>query len=275
MASGNEKSPLVIKVGGALLKSTESLDLFFTALRRALASSPRKTVIVHGGGCFVDNLMKLLGRATVKKHGLRVTPEEDIPYIAGALAGTANKILMARAVASGFSPVGLSLSDGGLCEIAESGMDLGSVGDAAPGNPGLLSLILNSSDCLPLISSIGITPDGRLMNVNADDAAMAVAEMLSADLALLSDVPGILDADGKVIPEITADGADSLVKNGVISGGMEVKVRSAFKVAESLGRPVSSSGSRSAPAVASPTIRRAVSTAASRMRTARRSSSTR
>ena len=80
------------------------------------------------------------------------------------------------------------------------------------------------------------------MNVNADDAAMAVAEMLSADLALLSDVPGILDADGKVIPEITADGADSLVKNGVISGGMEVKVRSALKVAESLGRPVSVAG---------------------------------
>ena len=176
--------------------------------------------------------MKLLGRATVKKHGLRVTPEEDIPYIAGALAGTANKILMARAVAAGFSPAGLSLSDGGLCEIAESGMDLGAVGEAAP----------NGSDCLPLISSIGITPDGRLMNVNADDAAMAVAEMLSGDLALLSDVPGILDADGKVIPEITADGADSLVKSNVISGGMEVKVRSALKVAESLGRPVSVAG---------------------------------
>ena len=63
---------------------------------------------------------------------------------------------------------------------------------ANPGNPALLNLILNGSDCLPLISSIGITPDGRLMNVNADDAAMAVAEMLSADLALLSDVPGIL-----------------------------------------------------------------------------------
>ena len=101
---------------------------------------------------------------------------------------------MARAVAAGFSPAGLSLSDGGLCEIAESGMDLGAVGEAAPGNPALLNLILNGSDCLPLISSIGITPDGRLMNVNADDAAMAVAEMLSGDLALLSDVPGILDA---------------------------------------------------------------------------------
>ena len=59
MAVINEKAPLVIKVGGALLKSTESLDLFFGALRRALSAFPRKTVIVHGGGCFVDNLMKL------------------------------------------------------------------------------------------------------------------------------------------------------------------------------------------------------------------------
>ena len=99
---------------------------------------------------------------------------------AGNMTLAVNTLILHMGILFSYFMDGLSLSDGGLCEIAESGMDLGAVGEAAPGNPALLNLILNGSDCLPLISSIGITPDGRLMNVNADDAAMAVAEMLWA-----------------------------------------------------------------------------------------------
>ena len=92
---------------------------------------------------------------------------------------------------------------------------------------------------LPVISSIGITAEGQLMNVNADQAATAIAEALGADLVMLSDVSGILDGKGQLIAEVTQAKADELIAKGVITGGMEVKVKAALHAAASLGRPIS------------------------------------
>ena len=92
---------------------------------------------------------------------------------------------------------------------------------------------------MPTISSIGITDDGKLMNVNADQAAVALAISLNADLALLSDVDGILDKDGKLIPVMTEVKAAELVADGTITGGMEVKVKAALKAAKALNKPLS------------------------------------
>jgi acetylglutamate kinase len=91
---------------------------------------------------------------------------------------------------------------------------------------------------LPVISSIGITQDGKLMNVNADQAATALAATLGADLILLSDVSGILDGQGQRIEEMTAAKAEKLIAEGVITDGMIVKVNAALDAARTLGRPV-------------------------------------
>ncbi|WP_439952018.1 amino acid kinase family protein, partial [Klebsiella pneumoniae] len=79
----------------------------------------RRIVIVHGGGYLVDDLMAKLQLKSVKKDGLRVTPYDQIPIIAGALAGTANKMLQGQAIKDGINAVGLSLADGGLCHVEE------------------------------------------------------------------------------------------------------------------------------------------------------------
>ena len=87
---------LIIKLGGALLESDEALGALFDGLTQFLEQQHRPLVLVHGGGCLVDDLLKGLGLKSTKKNGLRVTPFEQIPLIAGALAGTANKQMMAN-----------------------------------------------------------------------------------------------------------------------------------------------------------------------------------
>lgn len=168
------QAPLVIKLGGAALSCTQTLSQLFGAIAAYQKLAQRQIAIVHGGGYLVDELMAKLQLETVKKNGLRVTPYEQIPVIAGALAGTANKLLQGQAIADGLNAVGLSLADGGLCHVEEFDPELGAVGKASPGDSTLLQAVLNAG-ALPIISSIGLTEKGQMMNVNADQAAVAVA----------------------------------------------------------------------------------------------------
>lgn len=230
-------NPLIIKLGGVLLDSEEALERLFTALDVYRQEHQRPLVIVHGGGCVVDELMKQLSLPVVKKNGLRVTPADQIDIITGALAGTANKTLLAWAVKHKINAVGLSLADGGSVAVTQLDPALGHVGNAQPGSPVLLNTLLGAG-YLPVVSSIGITADGQLMNVNADQAATALAATLGADLILLSDVSGILDGKGQRIAEMTAQKAEQLIAQGIITDGMVVKVNAALDAARTLGRPV-------------------------------------
>ncbi|MFW5386315.1 acetylglutamate kinase [Yersinia sp. 1652 StPb PI] len=230
-------NPLVIKLGGVLLDSEEALERLFTALVTYREKHERPLVIMHGGGCLVDDLMKKLALPVVKKNGLRVTPADQIDIITGALAGTANKTLLSWAVKHNINAVGLCLGDGGTVSVTLLDAELGHVGNAQPGSPTLVNTLL-AADYMPIISSIGITADGQLMNVNADQAATALAATLGADLILLSDVSGILDGKGQRIAEMTAQKAEQLIAQGIITDGMVVKVNAALDAARSLGRPV-------------------------------------
>ncbi len=118
--------------------------------------------------------------------------------------------------------VGLCLGDAGLVNVTQLDEALGHVGHATPGNPALVNTLL-AAGYMPVVSSIGITDDGQLMNVNADQAATALASTLGADLVLLSDVSGILDGKGQRIAEMTADKAEQLIAQGIITDGMIVK----------------------------------------------------
>jgi acetylglutamate kinase len=226
-------TPLVIKLGGAVLNSPEALANLFDAIK---AISGQPLVLVHGGGIIVENLLAGLGLKSEKIDGLRVTPAEHIDYIVGALAGTSNKKLSAQALKAGQSAVGLCLGDAGITTVTQMDPRLGHVGSCEAGNPALLNTLLEAGH-LPVISSIGIA-DGALYNINADQAAIAIAKMLKAQLVLLSDVDGVWDANKQVIAELTPELASKLIEQGVIKDGMMVKVNAALDASAFIGQPV-------------------------------------
>ncbi len=229
--------PLVIKLGGAALSCSETLSKLFGAIAQYQAQAQRRIVIVHGGGYLVDDLMAKLQLPTVKKDGLRVTPYDQIGVIAGALAGTANKMLQGQAIKDGLNAVGLCLADGGLCTVEEFDPELGAVGKASAGDATVIQLLLDAG-VVPIISSIGLTKEGQLMNVNADQAAVSVATALNAELVLLSDVSGVLDGKGHLLAALDEQKAASLIEGKVITDGMIVKVNAALEAAKDLGRPI-------------------------------------
>lgn len=231
----NNKNILVIKVGGAFMQAEDSA----LALLKIIAQLQQSyiVVLVHGGGAMVEELLNALNLSSQKIDGLRVTPKEHMPYITGALAGTANKLLCSLAIQAGISPVGLSLLDGNMCNATVMREDLGAVGSVEVGDATLLKA-LAATHMLPIISSIGADSQGNLLNVNADQAATVIAQLLNAELILLSDVPGVLDADKKLITQLDSEKIDRLITQNVIRDGMIVKVQAALAAAESLGDSV-------------------------------------
>ncbi|MCE2594341.1 acetylglutamate kinase [Motilimonas cestriensis] len=226
--------PLLIKLGGAVLENDTALANLFDALTRYLTDNQRPLILVHGGGIVVEDVLSKMGIKSEKKNGLRITPFEQIPYVAGALAGTSNKLLMAKALQAGLSAVGLSLADGFSTKVTQLDPELGAVGQCEPNDPTLLKVLLAANQ-LPVISSIGIGEDGRLYNVNADQAAIAICELVGAELVFLSDVDGVLDGNKQLIPELNTILANELIAAGVIRDGMTVKVQAALAAADSLG----------------------------------------
>ena len=151
-------------------------------------------VLVHGGGCVVDDMLAQAGFTSEKKNGLRVTPNEQMPIISGALAGNVNKQIVATASQVGLNAVGLSLADGNMVSCTLNPNGLGAVGIPKAQHSKLLDSLLKA-DFLPVVSSIGMLAAneqqaGELVNVNADDAAVVICQLLNAQLLLLTDVNG-------------------------------------------------------------------------------------
>lgn len=229
------RSPIVIKVGGALLDDAAAMTRLFLSVKEVQKSRP--VVVVHGGGPLVETLMASLGLVSTKIDGLRVTPDEHMPYICGALAGSANKQLCAAAIASGLTPAGLSLLDGNMVVCEPLADKYGAVGAPATADATFIKSILAQS-VLPIISSIGSSAQGRLLNINADQAATVIAELLDAELLLLSNVDGVLDGNKALIGELNATRIEEYSAAGVIVDGMKVKVDAALQSANTLSRAV-------------------------------------
>ncbi|WP_417350100.1 acetylglutamate kinase [Ferrimonas sp.] len=227
---------MVIKVGGALLECDKGMTRLFDTLTK-LSAQGWQPVLVHGGGVLVEQQLSANGMVSTKHQGLRVTPEEQMPIVAGALAGIANTKLVAAAKASGLTPVGLTLGDGDMVTAQVLDPQLGFVGQVVPKSDALLSALLTCG-MLPIISSIAADDHGQLLNVNADQAATAICQLLKAPLTLLSDVSGVLDGKGQLIPELTPELAQELVRSGVIEGGMKVKVEAAQAAAQTINNKV-------------------------------------
>ncbi|WP_224798342.1 acetylglutamate kinase [Idiomarina abyssalis] len=222
----------VIKLGGSLIEQPNEIAGLF----QSLLETKDKTVIVHGGGDLAQQWLSTAGAKSEKHDGLRVSPEEHMPYIVGALAGCANKKLMSQAIAAGLKPIGLTLHEAGI-SCRKQSAELGQVGICDSFEPGLIDNLLKCG-YLPLISSIGFGQKGNWFNVNADDAAVAVAASIGADLLFLTDVEAVLDSNGKPLSHLNSNTIYELTQTGVIKDGMLVKVRGALDAAKRLRRCV-------------------------------------
>jgi len=238
-ASSNPIGPIVVKVGGAMLDDPACADPLIEALRRH--HSGPGIVLVHGGGKAVDRQLSRLGMTSERRDGIRVTPPEQMEQIAGVLAGVMNTALVGRLSARGVPAVGLTLSDGHTCIVELSkryDFDPGRVGDIVGGDPNLIRHLLGGG-FMPVLSSIGIDAQGSPLNINADDAAVAVARIVGASaLLLLTDVPGVRGPDGAIVDTLDTARAGAWIADGTISGGMTVKVRSALAAVEAAGGEV-------------------------------------
>lgn len=230
------KAPMVLKVGGALLQCEMGMARLMETAAKMIAQG-QSLIMVHGGGCLVEEQLTANGMVTEKLDGLRVTPEAQMPVIVGALAGTSNKTLQAAAIKAGVTCVGMSLADANLVTAKIKDERLGLVGEVTPNDATYLKFVL-SQGWMPIVSSIAASASGDLLNVNADQAATALAKLVTGDLVLLSDVSGVLDGKGQLIASLDQAQIHELTKQGVIEKGMKVKVEAALEVAQAMGQAV-------------------------------------
>jgi acetylglutamate kinase len=217
----------VVKLGGAVASAPQELAAVAAEVR-ALSGA---RVVVHGGGAEISAWQERLGLVVEKQGGLRVTTPESMQVTAMVLSGWVNKRVVAALIDAGELAVGLSGEDGGLLRAArKDGGRLGEVGEITEVDPRAVRALL-AAGMLPVVSPVSRGPAGAPLNVNADEAAIALANGLAATrLLLVSDVPGVL-VDGAPLPRVTAAGAADLLRDQVVTGGMAVKVQQALTAA--------------------------------------------
>ena len=222
----------VVKVGG-----NEVDDPAWVArLAREVAGHAGSVVLVHGGGKEVTALQRTLGAEPEWKDGLRITTTEGMRAVAMVLSGLVNKRIVSALLTAGADAVGISGEDGGLLRaIVARGGAMGRIGEIERVRAELLHAWL-AQGLTPVVSPVSRGRDGGALNVNADDAAAAVAgTMEAAELLFVSNVPGVL-ASGETIPEIAASDVERLIDDGTAQGGMAPKLRAAARAADRVGR---------------------------------------
>jgi acetylglutamate kinase len=221
----------VIKLGGSLLDDTQRREATLRSIAAAWASG-EEVVLVHGGGKHIDAALALRGIPKKTYAGLRVTDDETLEVVVSVLAGVVNKSLVAELTAIGVRAAGISGADAGTIFATRhepiNGVDLGHVGRVAASDKTLIQAMLNAG-ILPVISSVAQGPNGTLLNVNADTAACAIAQSLgAASLEFITDVAGLLDSAGNVVPKLTIRDAQSYLASDIVSGGMKPKLEAAL-----------------------------------------------
>jgi len=215
----------VVKIGGNELDRPE----WVAECARALAAFG-PAVIVHGGGHAVSDWSRRLGLPVEKKDGLRVTTPEIAQLVEMVLGGPMNRLLVAALRAAGLDAIGLCGVDGGLltAQPLGSGVDLGEVGEIVNVRASLLHSLLLAG-LTPVVAPVApsLTPPIRPLNVNADQAAAAIAAALGADeLLFVSDVPGVT-VDSITQPTLAAAEIEPMIEAGIATGGMAAKLRAA------------------------------------------------
>ncbi len=233
---------VVIKYGGNAmtddhLKQSFARDII---LLRLVGILP---VVVHGGGPQIESLLSKVGKKGEFIQGMRVTDNETMDIVEMVLAGQVNKEIVELINHAGGKAVGLTGQDGGLIRArkmmvkADPGsqevLDLGHVGEIESVDPAIIHSLL-ASGFVPVIAPIGSGREGETYNINADLVAGKIAEILKAEkLILMTNTPGVLDKDGRLLTGLSAREIDALFADGTISGGMLPKISSALEAARS------------------------------------------
>ena len=227
---------VVIKYGGHAMGDAHLAEQFGRdiALLKQVGVNP---VVVHGGGPQINAMLKRLAIQSSFVDGLRVTDEAMVEVVEMVLAGTVNKHVAGLINQAGALAVGICGKDGGLIKARklrrtvvdpdshiERALDLGFVGEPEHVDVRVIHA-LTGAGLIPVIAPVGIGEDGKTYNINADTVAGAVAGALGARrLLMLTDVPGVLNEEKRLIPEMSLEAVKAGVASGMISGGMIPKV---------------------------------------------------
>jgi acetylglutamate kinase len=231
---------LVVKYGGnamtdVALQKSFALDV---VLLKLVGMNP---VVVHGGGPQIETLLRRLDIKSEFVQGMRVTDEATMDVVEMVLGGEVNKEIVTLISQAGGKAVGLTGKDGGFIrarkmllpskERPAEMVDIGQVGEIVSIDPSVIDT-LEQGGFIPVVAPIGVGENGESYNINADLVAGKLAEILKAEkLLLLTNTPGVLDKDGKLLTGLTPKKIDSLVADGTLSGGMLPKISSALDAA--------------------------------------------
>ena len=222
---------VVIKYGGHAMDKPELSEAFALDLAH-LAGQGMRLVVTHGGGPQISALLTRLQIESRFVNGLRVTDEAAMQAVEMVLCGQVNKAVVNAFARHGVRAAGISGRDGGLLCARPKNPALGLVGEVVAVDPALPLCLLNAG-FVPVVAPVASGPEGEALNINADTAAGALAGALAAEyFVLISDVPGVLDADGRLIPSLDRAQIDRLQEKGVISGGMTPKVEACLNALE-------------------------------------------
>jgi acetylglutamate kinase len=245
-----DRQTVVIKYGGHAMGEEELARLFAAdaVLLKLLGLHP---VVVHGGGPQISRMLEKAGVKSTFIDGLRVTDAATMEVAEMVLSGAINKEIASWITQAGATAdvrgVGLSGKDARLITVEKATrsrkgpdadsdeiVDLGFVGDPTAVDPKLIQGLINSTDdYIPVIAPIGVDAEGETYNINADTVAGALAGALRAKrMLLLTDVAGVLDADGAIIREMNIDEAREAISGGVATGGMIPKLETAIAAVE-------------------------------------------
>ena len=232
---------IVVKYGGNAM-TDERLKASFArdvVLLKLVGMNP---VVVHGGGPQIDELLKRVGKKGEFVQGMRVTDAETMDVVEMVLGGLVNKEIVALINHHGGRAIGLTGKDGSFIrarkllvhgEGGESDLvDIGQVGEVASIDPEVIAL-LETREFIPVVAPIGVGEEGRSYNINADLVAGKLAQVLRAEkLVLLTNTPGVLDQNGKLLTGLTPKQIDELFADGTLHGGMLPKISSALDAAK-------------------------------------------
>lgn len=217
---------VVIKYGGAAMID-EELRASFAVDVVLLKHIGLRPVIVHGGGPQIGRTLERLGKKSEFVEGFRVTDDATMEVVEMVLGGRINSEIVELVHQAGGQAVGLTGSDGGLLRVrrkTRAGKDLGRVGEIVEVAPHVITAVADS-DFIPIVAPIGADETGLTYNVNADEAAGALAASLdAAKLILLTDVPGVNDSQGNLMGQVSVEEAQKHIAEGTIQGGMIPKV---------------------------------------------------
>ncbi|MBB5204556.1 acetylglutamate kinase [Inhella inkyongensis] len=238
---------IVVKYGGNAMTDPALQQDFAedVVLLKLVGLNP---VVVHGGGPQIENALKRLGKQGTFIQGMRVTDAETMGIVEWVLAGEVQQEIVGLINKAGGKAVGLTGKDGAMIRAKKLKMvdnkdpsiehDVGQVGDIESIDPSVVKALQDDA-FIPVISPLGFGKENESYNINADVVAGKLAEVLKAEkLVMLTNTPGVLDKEGKLLTDLSARQIDAMFEDGTLSGGMLPKIASALDAARAGVRAV-------------------------------------